>query len=288
MKEMIRKLFRVLPDGIYIQLMYFYHFGRLANLRNPKTFNEKLQWLKLHDRKSQNTIMVDKYLVKDYVSRKIGEEYIIPTYGVWDKPEDIDFEILPKQFVLKWNHDSGSIVICKDKETFDKAAAIEKLKYGVHNTGYWYSREWPYKNVKPKIIAEKYMLDEHQKDTGLIDYKFYCFNGKAKCLYVSRGLGESHKYAELSFFDLDWNIMPFKRDDFKPLSKIPPRPLNFEQMIELAEKLSSDHDFLRVDFYEVNKHIYFSELTFYPCGGFMKFNPREWDLEMGMYLELTK
>lgn len=272
-----------IPDKLYLQLLFFKHFGRFINFKNPKTFNEKLQWLKLYDRNPEYTRMVDKYEAKKYVAEKIGEEYIIPTLGVWDTPEEIDFDSLPDQFVLKWNHDSGSIVICKDKKNFDKAEVIKKLQRGKQYSGFWYGREWPYKNVRPRVIAETYLSNDGY---DLKDYKFYCFNGKVKCLYISKGLSGLHENAEISFYDLEWHQMPLKRADFKELTAIPPKPNNFQKMIHLAKLLSSDIPFVRVDFYEVENHVLFSELTFYPCGGLMKFEPFEYDLTFGQWLEL--
>lgn len=283
---------KFIPDKIYLQMLYFKHFHRFINFRKPKTFNEKLQWLKLYDRRPEYTKLVDKYEVKKYVAEMIGEEYVIPTLGVWNSPEEIDFDSLPEQFVLKWNHDSGSIVICKDKRELNKEEAIKRLQKGKKYSGFWYGREWPYKNVKPKIIAEKYMYEKHQAvdkevSKGLTDYKFYCFSGEAKCLYVSKGLGENHENAEMSFLDLNWNLMPFRREDFKPLNTIPPRPVSFEKMIDFANQLSAGHAFLRVDFYEIDGKLYFSELTFYPCSGLMRFNPTHWDMRFGEWIKIS-
>lgn len=284
MKKLIKKCMRLLPDSWHISLMYYHTFKRFPNLKNPKTFNEKLQWLKLHDRKPEYTVMVDKHLVKKYVADKIGEEYIIPTLGVWKKATDIDFDSLPDQFVLKWNHDSGSIVVCKDKNTLDRESAIKKLSGKETHNGFLYGREWPYKNIEPCIIAEQYLEDEETKE--LRDYKFYCFGGKPKFLYVSRGLGGDHKDAEISFYDLNWKKAAFQRGDFKAISVVPKKPERFDEMIQLASVLSENTPFLRVDLYEVNGKIYFSELTFFPCSGFMPFDPPEWDEKIGEMLIL--
>lgn len=288
MNRVLENICRIIPDKYYISLLFYKKFGRKVNLKAPKTFNEKLQWLKLHDHNPIYTTFVDKFLVKKYVSDIIGEEYIIPTLGHWDDPKDIDFDSLPNQFVLKWNHDSGSVIICKDKSVFNVDKVIKKLKHGKNRSGYWYGREWPYKDVVPCIIAEPYMesKDDDQK-FGLIDYKFYCFNGKPEYLYVSRGLGLAHDKAEVSFYTLEWEKAPFGRIDFNELSIVPKKPVNFEKMIETAELLSKNMDFLRVDFYEINGKMYFSELTLYPCSGLMKFSLDRYDLELGNKLKLT-
>ena len=173
--KLFRKLSRLIPDRIYLQIVYFKHFRRFINFNNPKTFNEKIQWLKLNYRNEEYTKLVDKYRVKQYITKLIGEEYVIPTLGVWNNVDDIDFKSLLEKFVLKCNNDSGRIVICKNKKDFDEAKAKSFLKERLKNNGYWYGREWPYKNVKPCIIAEKYMEDSISKD--IKDYKFFCFNG---------------------------------------------------------------------------------------------------------------
>ena len=280
MKNLIKKMLRLLPDEWYIQLQYFYHFHRFANLKNPQTFNEKLQWLKLHDHNPLYTTLVDKYAVKKWVADKIGEEYIIPTLGVWNKAEDIDFDKLPNQFVLKVNHDSGGLVICRDKSKLDKQAAIAKLSGALKNNGYWYGREWPYKNVKPCILAEKYIEDAETKE--LWDYKLMCFNGKVRCSFVC-----TERFTEnglkVTFYDDDWNIMPFERH--YPRRKTPmAKPLNYEEMVNLAEKLSKGIPFVRVDFYSVQGKTYFGELTFYPGSGLEEFVPSEWDKKIGDWL----
>ena len=227
--------------------------------------------------------MVDKHLVKSHVAEQIGEQYIIPTLGVWESADKIDFDTLPNKFVLKWNHDSGSVIVCKNKNDLDRQAVVEKLNRFKSHNGYWYGREWPYKNVKPCIIAEQFL---ETGDEGLIDYKFYCFNGEPKFLYISKGL-DDHATASISFLTLDWQFAPYARTDFKPFATLPPKPERFDEMIELAKTLSKGHDFLRVDLYQVGNQIYFSELTFYPCAGYMPFANPEHDLEVGNMLMLT-
>lgn len=264
-------------------------YGKVAlnyklNLESPKTFNEKINWIKLHDRKDEYTKMVDKYDVKPFVAELIGDDKIVENYGVWDDFDSIDFDALPQSFVLKCTHDSGGIFIVRDKNNFDKAKAKklleEHLKINFYNVG----REWPYKNVKPRILAEKYLEEFSSK--SIVDYKFFCCNGKASFLYISRGL-EDHTTAQISFFDLNGEKLPFKRSDYAPIDHID-IPTNFDEMKEVASKLASSIDckFVRVDLYSINNKIYFSELTFSPCGGFIPFDPIEADLEVGKYLKL--
>lgn len=275
-----------MPDEKYLCKRYKIRMKKDLDLENPKTFNEKLQWLKLYDRKPIYTTMVDKYEVKKYVADIIGEEHIIPTIGVWDKFEDIDFDSLPNQFVLKCTHDSGGLAICRDKSKFDIKKARNKINKSLKRNYYWANREWPYKDVKPRIIAEKYMEDQNAK-VGLTDYKFYCFNGEPKFLYISSGL-EDHSTAHISFVTLDWNFAPFRRNDYAPFDELPPKPQKFDEMLEYCKKLSIGHPFLRVDLYQINNTVYFSELTFSPCSGMMPFEPAEWDLEVGELIKLPE
>ena len=282
-----RQLLNWVPDGLYLKLFYQFRTGKKLNLKNPQTFNEKLQWLKIYDRKPEYTTMVDKYLAKDYVASIIGKEHIIPTLGVWDKFDDINFDELPHQFVLKCTHDSGGLVIVTDKTKLDRNAAKNKIEKSLRRNFYWGTREWPYKNVKPRIIAEKYIENESAKEYGtdvskkeLIDYKFYCFHGEPRFFYISKGL-ENHKTASISFVTNEWKFAPFRRSDYKPFDVLPPKPERLEQMLEMARQLSRNHIFLRVDLYEVNSQLYFSELTFTPSGGVMTFEPDDWYLKLG-------
>ena len=279
-----KKLLNWMPDTAFLKLRYWTFFGEKLNLKNPKTFNEKLQWLKLYDRDPKYVEFVDKQAVKAYIAEKIGEQYVIPTLGTWRSVDEIDIDALPEQFVLKCNHDSGSVVVCRDKATFDWEAAKQKLQKKLTGNLFWFGREWPYKNVKPCIMAEAYMEDENQKQ-GLTDYKFYCFNGEPKFLYVSMGL-ENHATASISFLNMDWTMAPFRRMDFAPLDTCPEKPKNYEQMVQFAKKLSKGIPFLRVDMYEIGGKLYFSELTFHPSSGFTPFVPKEWDEAIGSWLEL--
>ena len=271
-----------IPDDIYLKKEFKVRMGKELNLKNPKTFNEKIQWLKLYDRHPEYTMMVDKYAAKQYVASKIGDDYIIPTLGVWTKFDDIDFDKLPNQFVLKCTHDSGGLVICKDKSTLDITAAKRKIEHCLKRKYYYIHREWPYKNVPPRIIAEKYMTDNVNTSTNetLKDYKFYCFNGIPDYLYVSDNM-DDHSKAKVCFMNTDWEKAPFGRTDYKKFDQVPEKPQQFEKMKELVQELSKDIPFLRVDFYEINKRIYFGELTFHPCAGYMPFDPKEWDEKLG-------
>lgn len=281
-KSVWKRASKVLPDWLYISLEYKLHIGHFPDLNNPLTFNEKLQWLKLHDRKSKYTMMVDKYAVKAYIADKIGEQFVIPTIGAWDRFEDIDFDKLPNKFVLKCTHDSGGTYICRDKSKFDKSLARKKLSNSLKNNFYYSGREWPYKNVTPRIIAEQYMEEPH--NTELRDYKLMCFNGKVRCTFVCT---DRSKGLKVTFLDNEWKKLPFERHYPASQSDIP-KPSQFEKMKELAEKLAEGIPFVRVDFYEISGKIYFGELTFYPGGGFEEFNPEKWDRILGDWLILPE
>lgn len=277
----VRYELRFLPDEVYIQLNYFAHFKKFCNLKNPKTYNEKLNWLKLHDRNPLYTTLVDKCEVKDYVSKIIGEEYIIPTLGVWEHFDDIDFDKLPNQFVLKCTHDSEGLIIVKDKHNFDKTVAKKKLEKALIQNFYYIGREWPYKNVKPRIIAERYMEDH--TDNELRDYKFFCFDGEPKLMFVASDRSSGN--VKFDYFDMGFNHIDLQQK--YPNSETPLRkPNSFETMIQFAVALSKDFPHVRVDFYEVDGHLYFGELTFYHFSGFMPFKPPKWDDIFGEWLQL--
>lgn len=286
----IRGGWRFLNDETYLSLMYYCKFKKKLNLQMPRAFNEKLQWLKLNYKNPLHTGLVDKYEVKKQVSDMIGEEYIVPTIGVYDSFEDIDFDTLPKAFVLKCTHDSGGLVICRDKEKMDIGRVKKKINQSLKRNYYYVGREWAYKNVKPRIIAEKYMSDEFDgciegdEKLGLRDYKFYCFNGTPQFLYVSEGL-DNHATAKISFLTMDWEFAPFQREDFLTFKTLPRKPRLFDKMIEIAKTLSQGEPFMRVDLYCINEKIYFSEITFCPCSGFMPLEPEEYDIEIGTYLK---
>jgi len=280
-KEFIKRL---MPDKIYLKIVFKKIMKYDLNLNHPVTFNEKLQWLKLYDRKDIYTTMVDKYEAKKYVADIIGEEYIIPTLGVYDKFDAIDFEKLPNQFVIKCTHDSGGVVICKDKNSFDIKSAQKKMDKSLKKNFYFSGREWPYKNVKPRIIIEKYM--EEKNYTQLNDYKLMCFNGKVKCSFVCSERDNKKEGLAVTFFDNNWNRLPFQRHYRNSDAEIK-KPKNFDKMVELAELLSKNIPFVRVDFYEIKNKIYFGELTFYPGSGFEEFTPEEWDKKLGDMIDLS-
>lgn len=282
MAAIVQNFFRWLPDKPYLQLLYRFKMGHRLDLKNPKTFTEKIQWLKLYNRKPEYTRMVDKYAVKDYVANIIGKEHIIPTLGVWNRPEDIDWDALPNQFVLKTTHGGGGggVVICKDKHTFNRTEAIAKLNQSMRSDIYNGLREWPYKNVPRRIIAETFMAPE-KGQTDLTDYKIFCFDGEPKFLYIS----DSPNH-ELVFLNTDWTDAEFGRSDYKLLTNIPPKPDNLDEMLNIARKLSKGKAHVRVDLYNVNKYIYFGELTFYTGAGFIPFTPKEYDKMLGEMLKL--
>ena len=288
MASIVSNFLRWLPDAPYLKLLYRFKMGHRLDLKSPKTFTEKIQWLKLYNRKPEYTKMVDKYAVKEYVANLIGEEYIIPTLGVWNKPEDIDWDSLPNQFVLKTTHGGGGggVIICKDKATFDKTTAIAKLKESMASDIYSGLREWPYKDVPKRIIAEKFMAPEKSPDSvlkssELLDYKFFCFDGEPRFLYISDSPSHS-----LAFLNTDWTLTDFGRDDYHPLNIIPEKPENLEEMLAIARKLSVGIPHVRVDLYNIDKHIYFGELTLYTCSGYIPFNPKEYDGKLGDFLTL--
>ena len=281
--KLFRKLSRLIPDRIYLQIVYFRHFKKFIDFDNPKTFNEKIQWLKLNYRKEEYTNLVDKYRVKQYITKLIGEEYVIPTLGVWKNVDDIDFKSLPEKFVLKCNNDSGGIVICKNKKDFDEVKAKSFLKERLKNNGYWYGREWPYKNVKPCIIAEKYMEDSISKD--LKDYKFFCFNGSMEFFDIDIDRFIEHRS---NYYDRNGNFLPFGKTYCPPdYTKKIEMPKNLDKMIELAETISHNTVLSRIDFYEIDGQVYFGEITFYPGSGFSPFTDEKWDYKLGDMIDLS-
>lgn len=284
---LIRIPFRI-PDENYIKLLYRLKFGKKLNLENPKTFQEKLQWLKLYNKNHNYTQMVDKYEVKSYMSALIGEQYIIPTLAVWDKPEDIDWDKLPQQFVLKTTHGGGNggVVVCQDKSNLSKKQAVAKLQQSMKQDIYKIYREWPYKNVKKRIIAEAYMSDNSEFNKGdLTDYKFYCFNGNAYKVMVctDRNIGKPKFYS----FDKEWNLLRHNNmGKAAPIDFSLPKPEGMDEMFRLVEKIAANIPFARVDMYYVKGQIYFGEVTFYPASGFDPNILPEIDLLYGQMLKL--
>jgi hypothetical protein len=270
-------------DKVFLKLKYYTYFHRWLDFDNPKTFNEKIQWLKVYNRCSDYVNMVDKSKAKQYAAKIIGEKYMIPTLGVFETVDEIDFDKLPKQFVLKCTHDSGGIVVCKDKTTLDIAGAKKKLKAGLRTNFFWKTREWPYKQVKPRIIAEQYMED---KDTNeLRDYKFFCFNGEPKIMFVATERQKEGTETKFDFFDTDYNHLDIINGH--PMADVPPqKPKNFDLMLSLAMKLSQGIPHVRIDFYEVNGKVFFGEFTFSHWSGNMPFEPEEWDYQLGEWLSL--
>ncbi len=274
-----------LSDEKFLKTKFHLAMGKKLDLENPQTFNEKLQWIKLYDRNPLYTKLVDKYLVRDYIKEVLGEEYLIPLIGAWDSPDEIDFDALPDKFVLKCNHNSGlGMCICKDKSKLDIEKVKEELRKGMAQDYYLTQREWPYKDVPRKIIAEEFMIDN--SGVGLRDYKFFCFNGEPKFLYLSEGL-DNHDTAAISFLTLDWKQASYERCDYKPFKVLPEKPSQFDKMVEIAKKLSSGFDFLRVDLYEINGRVYFSELTLFTGAGFTPFKDEASDYEIGSMLKLS-
>lgn len=276
-------VFHWMNDRSYLSLIYWANFGSKIDWNAPKTFNEKLQWLKIHDHNPVYPIIADKLKMKEWVSDIIGPGYTIPNLGVWNNPEEIDFDSLPNQFVLKWNHDSGSIVVCKNKEAFDREKAINKLKYGDRVNGFWYGREWPYSQIHPKVFAEVYMEDEKTKE--LRDYKIFTFDGKAKLLLVASERQKEGVDTKFDFFDLNLNHIAM-RNQHENAKITPEPPSQFQLMKKIAERVSQGFAHLRVDFYEVNEKVYIGELTLYHGSGFMTFAPEKWYDILGDWIKL--
>ena len=276
-------LYDGLSDEEYIKREWHVKMNTKLGLENVKTFNEKLQWLKLNDRRKIYTTMVDKYEVKKYIASIIGKKYIVPTIGVYDKFDDIDFAKLPNKFVIKCTHDSGGIIICRDKELFNTDIAKKRINKFLRRDYYKAHREWPYKNVKPRIIIEKYMEDKNNAE--MRDYKFFCFNGKPELLYISEGL-ENHETARMSFYDMDMKLSECRRSDYAPLDYQPKPPKNFKKMKDFSALLSKGIPHVRVDWYEINGKLYFGELTFTTCAGIVPFEDPAWDIKLGKLIDL--
>lgn len=281
LNNIFSKFMRLVPDKIYLKYIFYRIMWYRLNLKDPKSFNEKLQRLKLYNRNPNFTKMVDKYESKKYVSDIIWKEYIIPTLWVYDSFDEINFEELPNQFVLKCTHDSGSVVICTDKKSFDKEKTKKKLKTALNHNYYYNYREWAYKNIQPRIIAEKYMVDESWVE--LKDYKVFCFNGEPKIIQVDYDRFSVHKR---NIYDLDWKFLPFEILYPSDKNHKINRPWCLEEMVDLARKLSKGIPHVRVDFYIINNQIYFWEMTFYHGWWYEDFRPKDWDYRFWQWIQL--
>lgn len=275
--------YNYMDDEAYLRKLYRAHMKRDLNLENPQLYSEKLQWLKLYDRNPLYTQLVDKYRVREYIVEKLGEEYLVPLLGVWDDPDEIDFNALPDQFVLKCNHNSGTgMCICRDKSKLNYEEVRKNLRRGLRENFYKKNREWPYKEVRPCITAEAYLEDS--SDETLTDYKFFCFDGVAKIMYISKDGGKDPR---TDFFDMEFNHLAIRSKD-PPADIQPEKPALFEDMRKYAEILSAGIPHLRVDFYFVDGKVYFGELTFYHRGGFAQITPSDWDLCLGSWISLPQ
>lgn len=278
----ILEILKFIPDEMMIKLEYRLKIGKKLHLNPPVTFNEKIQWLKLNDRKPLYTKMVDKYEVREYIKEQIGEEYLVPIYGVWENIEDISFQKLPKSFVLKCTHDSGSVILCENKDELNIQEVKKKLRSRITKNSFWYGREWVYKEVKPRIIAEEYLKDK--SNLYLPVYKFFCFNGEPKIIQSIQN--DKQENESIDYFDINWNLLKIKQRF--PNSETPfLKPDRLNEMLEIAKKLSKGIAFLRVDLYIINNKIYFSENTFYPDAGYSIFEPEDWDKKLGDWINLS-
>lgn len=274
----------ILPDKLYLTLKFYKNFNRFPNWENPQTFSEKLQWLKIYDRHPEYTTMVDKYAVKKYVASIIGEEFIIPTLGVWNRPQDIDWDSLPEKFVLKCTHDSGTVIIVKDKSKIDKEDAIKQLSLCLKRNFYAVTREWPYKNVPKRIMAEKYIECESGIQ-DLPDYKWYCFDGEPKYCQV---IQDRSNRETIDFFDTNWVHQEFVglNPTADNASEEPSRPEDLDVQIRIARELSKGIPFSRIDLYSIRGETLFGEITFYPNSGVGQFRPEKWNIQLGEYIKI--
>lgn len=279
----LNRLVYVLPDKWYLFFRFKNRVGYWPHLNHPRTFNEKLQWLKLNDRHAEYTQMVDKIDAKKYVASIIGDKYIIPTLGVWNSVDEIEWDKLPNQFVIKVSSDSGGIVVCKDKQTLDIEKAKEKLTNGWGKNYYVHNKEYPYRDLTPRIIAEEYKEDESGYE--LRDYKIFCFNGEPKILFVASDRQKAGEDTKFDFFDLNWNHLPFTNGHPNSKEHIA-KPKDFEEMLEIAKKLSVGIPQVRIDLYNCNGQIYFGEITFFHWSGMTAFDPVEWDFKLGKMIKL--
>ena len=312
---MKRGFFNKMNDEQYLKMIWLVRMGYPLDLDNPKTFNEKLQWLKLHDHNPLYTLMADKYEAKKIVEERAGKEFVVPNYGVWEHFDDIDFDVLPEKFILKTTHDNAGNFIVDDRDTFDRSAAKKFLEKHLQNYHFTRWREWVYKDIKPRIIAEKFL--ENSDHSDLKDYKFFCFNGEPQFSYVcthvkknempimiqhdgapafsTDSLRPLYKFRHLmghletyTFYDNEYNVIPCSKADWPALAEPTEKPVNFEQMKAIARKMSAGIPHVRVDFYEVDGHLYVGEMTFYTSAGYEDFCPAEYNTKFGDMLQLPE
>lgn len=272
-----------MPSAMYLKIDFRLKLGKSLDLEHPCSFNEKIQWLKLYGYKPEYDNYVDKYSVKDYIRNTIGDEYVVPTFGVWNSVEEIDWDKLPLKFVLKTTSGSGGndVYLCKNKSTFDIEATKKKIANSLKRNTYWFGRERPYKKLKPRIMAEMLLEDS---GADLRDYKFFCFDGKVKCFKIDFNRFVKH---QANYYDVEGHLLPFGEVYCPPdFDKKLPLPQKLDEMVSIAEKISSNIPFLRVDLYETNDKIFFGEMTFYPASGYGKFIPDEWDIKLGEWLNI--
>lgn len=285
MKACVIKLKNTLPEELYLKLLLFTTAGYWPNLKHPKTYNEKLQWMKLHYHVPEHTLMVDKITAKQYVESIIGSEHIIPTLKIWNSIDEIIIDELPQSFVLKTNQgcSNNGVFVVKNKASFDFEKAKERLSKALLDNPYPLTKEWPYKDIEPKVFAEKYI--ENKKIGDLMDYKFFCFNGEVKALFV--GSERSSGDVKFDYYDADFNHLDLIQEH--PMSgKILEKPETFEEMKKIASLLSQNMPHVRVDLYDVDGHIYFGELTFFHHSGIVPFHPQKWDYEFGSWIKLPQ
>lgn len=282
LKSGLLRLTHIIPDPLYLKLRYWAKFHKPLNLEDPKTYNEKLQWLKLYDRNPEYSRMVDKYEAKEFVSERVGAECVIPTLGVWDSFDEIDFDSLPERFVLKCTHDSGGLVICRDKKELDLNYARRQITSSLKRNYFWSNREWPYKDVKPRIIAEQFLEDADE----LVEYKLFCFDGKVKMILVCKGQAHSGKRTN-DYCDVTLTRFPFTSLNPNSIGELKV-PEELPELIAFAEKLSVGIPQVRVDTYLSDGKIYFGELTFFHNSGFGAMDPPEWDKILGSWITLPE
>ena len=275
-----------LPDKLYLQFFYFATTRKFIDFKNPKGFCEKLQWLKVNDRRPEYTELVDKLAVRDCIADILGEEHLFPLLGKWQSFDQIDFDSLPEQFVLKCNHDSGSTKVIKEKSALTKADFDEMREFytkRLKRDFYFAGREYPYKGIEPYIIAEQLMIDETAPEKSIEDYKFFCFNGEAKMMFVATDRATDCKF---DFYDMEFNHLDVY--NIHPnTDKVISKPEKFEEMKEIAAKLSKGMRQVRIDLYELNGKIYFGEYTFFHGGGFQLFHPAEWERKLGDWIDIN-